>query len=782
MELAKITIADSHFHQKIIDRYQKDKSNTFQLPHLIFLKNKRHISSLKINVNISAKIFNKISKILTKYSKNVHAKKNLFSLINIENLIWHSIFRRYPLEGDQTDNISLFQYHEKKRMQNTGNVWFENIQAVQFKLNNGTQSSFYPDVVYKVLLQGPKQPVSHLLIAENGSQNIQSFTYNTGQNFTKTITIPDKTDVPSSIIRNIHRMVDNRIQVASAFYPESVPKVLLQGEDQPISQYLKPEYGSPSIQSYTYNTGQNFTKTITIPDKRDVTSSIIRNIHRMVDNRIQVASAFYPEAVLKVLLQGEDQPISQYLRPEYGSPSIQSYTYNTGQNFTKTITIPDKRDVTSSIIRNIHRMVDNRIQVASAFYPESVPKVLLQGEDQPISQYLKPEYGSPSIQSFTYNTGQNFTKTITIPDKRDVPSSIIRNIHRMVDNRIQVASAFYPEAVPKVLLQGEDQLISQYLRPIYGSQNIQSYTYNTGQYFTKTITIPNKTDIPSSIIRNIQQMVNNRIQVGSAFYPESVYKVFLQGEDQPVSQLLRPEHGSQNIQSFTYNTEHHFTKFKSIPDKRDVPYSIISNIHQMVDNRIQVGSAFYPESVYKVFLQGEDQPVSQLIRPEHGSQNIQRYTYNTEHHFTKINSIPDKRNIPFSIIRNIHQMMNNRIQVASVFYPEALHKVLLQGADHTFENRQYSQPAGIFSFPERPAIGTPAELLYFNDQRNVEQEIKEVKKIAIDAREAVRERSESIQPSVDTDLKKHLDVHWLSDQVYQNIEQRIRIEKERRGI
>ena len=126
--------------------------------------------------------------------------------------------------------------------------------------------------------------------------------------------------------------------------------------------------------------------------------------------------------------------------------------------------------------------------------------------------------------------------------------------------------------------------------------------------------------------------------------------------------------------------------------------------------------------------------------------------------------------------------MNNRIQFASPFYPGAVYKVLLQGPEQTFENHQYSEPAGIFSFKERPSIGTGGEFIYFNDQRNIEQEIEEVKKIAIDTREELRERSASIHPSGDNDLKKHIDVHWLSDQVYQNIEQRIRIEKERRGL
>jgi predicted component of type VI protein secretion system len=552
MHSAGITVADSHFHQKIIDRYQKGKSNIFQLPHLMFLKNKRRILSLKINVDVSVRIFNKLNKIFTITTEKIYAKKSIFSLIQIEHQIQHYIFRRYTLEGDLADNILLYhQYHEKELMPNTGDIWSANMQTVQLKFNSRKQSSYCPEAFYNVLLQGA---------------------------------------------------------------------------DQPISQYITPEYGSKSIQFFPYNTGQHFTKIKSIPDTRNVPSSIIRNIHRMMNNRIHVDSAFYPESVYNVLLQGAAQPISQNITPEYRSQSIQRFPYNTGQHLTKTITIPDKTDILSSIIRNIHRMVNNRIQVDSAFYPESVYNVLLQGAAHPISQYITPEYGSQIKQRFPYNIGKYFKKTMTNPER-----------------------------------------------------------------------------VTSTIIRNIYQMVNSRKQVASSFYPEAVYNVLLQGADQPISQYLMPEYGSQSIQ----------------------------------------GS-------------GQD--------------------------FTKIISFRDNRDVKSTILRNIYQIVNSRKQVVPALYPEAFHKVLLQDSDQPFENYQYSEPSSIFSFPERPSIGTSAELLYFNDQRNVEQEIEEVKKIAIDVRDAVRERSASIHPSGDTDLKKHLDIHRLSEQVYQNIEQRIRIEKERRGL
>ena len=245
MYSAMMTVVDSHFHQNIINRYRKGKINIFRSPLLIFLKNKRRISSLKINVNALVNIFNKISKIFAENTKNAHGKNSLLSLIRIKHLIQQSIFRWYPLEGDHTDRIFLFQYHEKERMQDRGHIWPAGMQNVHLVLNNRTQStsSFYPEAVYKVLLQGADQPISQYLKSQHGLQNIQRFSYNTGQHFTKTITIPDKTDVPSSIIRNIYQMVNNRTQFASLLYPEAVYKVILQGAEQTFEKH---QYSEPA--------------------------------------------------------------------------------------------------------------------------------------------------------------------------------------------------------------------------------------------------------------------------------------------------------------------------------------------------------------------------------------------------------------------------------------------------------------------------------------------------------------------------------------------------------
>ncbi len=71
--------------------------------------------------------------------------------------------------------------------------------------------------------------------------------------------------------------------------------------------------------------------------------------------------------------------------------------------------------------------------------------------------------------------------------------------------------------------------------------------------------------------------------------------------------------------------------------------------------------------------------------------------------------------------------------------------------------------------------------IFFRNQQKIEQEFEEIKKIMVETKEWVAGRPVATH-SIDTDKKKHLDINHISDQVYQNIERRIRIERDRRGV
>ena len=74
------------------------------------------------------------------------------------------------------------------------------------------------------------------------------------------------------------------------------------------------------------------------------------------------------------------------------------------------------------------------------------------------------------------------------------------------------------------------------------------------------------------------------------------------------------------------------------------------------------------------------------------------------------------------------------------------------------------------------------EDFYFNNQPKIEQEFKEIKKIVAETKEAVAERFSTTRSPVDIDIKRHLDMGRLTDQVYQMLERKIEIERERRGL
>ena len=74
------------------------------------------------------------------------------------------------------------------------------------------------------------------------------------------------------------------------------------------------------------------------------------------------------------------------------------------------------------------------------------------------------------------------------------------------------------------------------------------------------------------------------------------------------------------------------------------------------------------------------------------------------------------------------------------------------------------------------------EDFYFNKAQTMSQEVEELRKIIVETKETVINKSVSTHSPIEIDMKKYLDMNRLSDQVYQKIEQRIRVERERRGL
>jgi hypothetical protein len=78
------------------------------------------------------------------------------------------------------------------------------------------------------------------------------------------------------------------------------------------------------------------------------------------------------------------------------------------------------------------------------------------------------------------------------------------------------------------------------------------------------------------------------------------------------------------------------------------------------------------------------------------------------------------------------------------------------------------------------AYKTESGIMRFQDSGYLEQEIEQIKKIVLQTKESI---SEKPMPSLgEAEIKRYLDINRISDQVYQNIERTIRMERERRGI
>lgn len=78
---------------------------------------------------------------------------------------------------------------------------------------------------------------------------------------------------------------------------------------------------------------------------------------------------------------------------------------------------------------------------------------------------------------------------------------------------------------------------------------------------------------------------------------------------------------------------------------------------------------------------------------------------------------------------------------------------------------------------------THGATLFFHNLQNME-EIEEIKRTVSETKKAVLEASIKTSASRDMDvaIRRHLDLDRISNQVYQNIERRIRTERERRGL
>lgn len=146
-------------------------------------------------------------------------------------------------------------------------------------------------------------------------------------------------------------------------------------------------------------------------------------------------------------------------------------------------------------------------------------------------------------------------------------------------------------------------------------------------------------------------------------------------------------------------------------------------------------------------------------------ENTHKYQSTLEH---KSPAILSRDNLLFnSTILNVNRLFFKEINRGTITNP--------------LVRNYYSSEHGASSFVRRryPDI-TGSEDLHFRDTLHIEKEIEQIKKIVTETKESALEKP---APSLgEAEIKRYLDINRISDQVYQNIERTIRMERDRRGM
>ena len=137
-----------------------------------------------------------------------------------------------------------------------------------------------------------------------------------------------------------------------------------------------------------------------------------------------------------------------------------------------------------------------------------------------------------------------------------------------------------------------------------------------------------------------------------------------------------------------------------------------------------------------------------------------------------------------TILPQVNLLLNNRtlFGIKKSLYNETFRRTFVGQASRLSQNASQSDNP---TTSRRTSFKMGVDNLYFRTQRRIEQEVEEIKKIVVETKEATEKKSlstHSLKEDIDKQMKQHLDINRISDQVYQNIERRIRIERERRGL
>jgi hypothetical protein len=129
-----------------------------------------------------------------------------------------------------------------------------------------------------------------------------------------------------------------------------------------------------------------------------------------------------------------------------------------------------------------------------------------------------------------------------------------------------------------------------------------------------------------------------------------------------------------------------------------------------------------------------------------------------------------------AILPQVNVSLNKRLP------QESFHQSVNQIVRNYYRNIPRADPIISGTLKKESFFNSSSAHLYFRKQPTINEEVEKVKNVVIETKQAILENSRLAYPSVQDEIRKHLDIHRLSEQVYKNIEQSIRIERERRGL
>lgn len=148
-------------------------------------------------------------------------------------------------------------------------------------------------------------------------------------------------------------------------------------------------------------------------------------------------------------------------------------------------------------------------------------------------------------------------------------------------------------------------------------------------------------------------------------------------------------------------------------------------------------------------------------------ENIVRNIFMNTGNWSPLNYADHIQNIHLQIRKNTKSSDNN-------------HQNVFTFSKQFIKNPEYSLPPLNSSFSNKTTSFTMKNENYvFRKTRKIEQEVDDLKKIVVETKKTLLAKSSSYPPK--NAGKNNVDINHIADQVYQNIERRIRIERERKG-